>query len=99
MSHFIRDMSLRSTAPKGRVITVVAVGFLALDGALLLLAGAWSGRLGLGVWGGVFLVGAVVVVVFWRRHVRRLAELRADLEASSQEFARLQRELDQNRSN
>ena len=92
-------MSLRSTAPRGRVITVVAVGFLALDGALLLLAGAWSGRVGLAVWGVLFLVGALLVVLSWRRHVRRLAELRADLEASSQEFARLQRELDQNRSN
>ena len=70
-------------------MTVVAVGFLALDGALLLLAGIWSGRLDLVLWGGAFAAGAVVVVFYWRRHLRQLRALGVGLEARFRDLQEL----------
>jgi len=59
----------------GRVITVLAVGFLVLDGLLLGLAGLWGGRPGLLVWGLGFGVAAVGVLWLRRRYLHRLAEV------------------------
>jgi hypothetical protein len=75
-------------ARRGRVLTIVAVGVLSLDGVLLLLAGLWSHRsilLGLGA---VMLVSAGGVYLLWRRQLKVLeeiaqakAEMRAEVQA------------------
>jgi hypothetical protein len=74
-----------------RVITTLAAGFLALDGVLLVLAGLWSERIGLMVWGVVFGAGAVAVVFYWRRYLRRLRELDAEIAARFRELEQLAR--------
>lgn len=61
---------------RGRALTWFAVGFLALDGVLLLLAGLWAHRGGLALGGAVCLAAAAGVLLMWRRHLRALAELR-----------------------
>ena len=75
-------------ARRGRVLTIIAVGVLSLDGVLLLLAGLWSHRLILLALGAVMLVLAGGVYLLWRRQVRVLdeiaqtrAEVRAEVEA------------------
>jgi hypothetical protein len=70
-------------------MTVVAVGFLALDGALLLLAGIWSGRVGLVLLGSAFAACAVGVVFYWRRYLRQLRALGLGLEARFQDLQEL----------
>ena len=58
-----------------RTLTTLAVGFLALDALLLLYGGlAWR-RPALVIAGAVCALGAVLVVVSWRRYRRTLAEL------------------------
>jgi len=76
------------------VLTVLAAGFLALDGVLLVLAGAWSRRPGLVAGGIVFLAGAVGVGVYWRHHTRRLAELREALETEAMKLNQLRADVD-----
>ncbi len=66
------------------------MGFLALDGALLFLAGMWSGRVGLVLWGVGFALGAVAVLLYWRRYLRQLRELNAGLEARFRELQELE---------
>ncbi len=71
-------------ARRGRVLTIVAVGVLSLDGVLLLLAGLWSHHLILLALGAVMLVLAGGVYLLWRRQVRVLAEIaqtRAEMRA------------------
>jgi hypothetical protein len=60
-----------------RSLTLVAVGSLALDGAALLGLGLWSGRVGLLVAGTALLLAAGLVLLLWRRHLRRLDEIAA----------------------
>lgn len=60
---------------RGRVITWLAVGFLVLDGVLLLLAGLWGRQAGPAVGGVACLLCAGAVWALWRRHRRALAEL------------------------
>jgi membrane protein implicated in regulation of membrane protease activity len=62
------------------------VGFLALDGALLIMAGMWTGRPALLVWGAVFGLGAVAVFWYWRRYLRQLREIQQGLEARFREL-------------
>ncbi len=62
---------------RGRALTVFAVGFLTLDGALLLLAGFWGRSAGPIVGGLACLGGALGVLLLWRRHRRQVAELAA----------------------
>ncbi len=69
------------------------MGFLALDGALLLMAGMWTGRVGLVVWGLVFALGAVAVFWYWRRYLRQLRELNKGLESRFQELMELSGDL------
>jgi hypothetical protein len=80
-----------------RVLTVLAVGFLLLDGLLLLLAGAWSHRIGLIILGIGFGVAAVGTAAYWRRHVRQLKQLRAELDARRREFDQLRQEIERQR--
>ncbi len=69
-----------------------------LDGALLTMAGVWSGRLGLILWGIVFGAGAVVVFYFWRRHLRRLREINKGLEARFRELMEMKGDLPERES-
>lgn len=69
------------------------MGFLALDGALLLMAGMWTGRVGLVAWGLVFALGAVAVFLYWRRYLRQLRELNKGLESRFQELMELSGDL------
>ena len=77
----------------GRTITVLAVGFLVLDGALLTMAGVWSGRFGLILWGVGFGAAAAGVFYYWRRHLRRLREINKALEARFRELMEMKGEL------
>ena len=64
-----------SRAPLTRVMVVAAAGVLLLDAILLIVAGLWSARpelVGGGVVAGVL---ALVVVLSWRRHLRRLSAI------------------------
>ena len=58
------------------LITAIAIFFLAIDGILLAWVGIWSERSVLLFWGGVFLTGAAVVIIFYGRHRRKMGELR-----------------------
>ncbi len=58
------------------LITAIAIFFLAIDGILLGWVGIRSERSALLFWGGVFLIGAAVVIIFYRRHRRKMDELR-----------------------
>ncbi len=68
-------------ARTGRALLVVAAGFLALDGILLILAGLWSGRRVLLVWGGLLLLLGLAVAASWRWYRARLDDI-ADAQAS-----------------
>lgn len=61
--------------PTFRTLTLVAVGFLALDGTALVGIGLWSRRVGLLVAGAGLLLAVGLVLLFWRRHLRRLDEI------------------------
>lgn len=58
-----------------RALTTVAVGFLTLDAVLFLYAWFDTGRTRFGIAGLLCALGAVLVVLAWRRHRRTLAEL------------------------
>lgn len=58
-------------------MTIIAVGFLLLDGVLLCLAGLWGRRAGPALGGVLCFLAAGAVWLFWRRHQRRVQELRA----------------------
>lgn len=60
---------------------MIAVGFLVLDGLLLGLSGLWTRRPGRIAAGGLLLAGAALVLRFWRRHRRRLAEIAGERQA------------------
>ncbi len=84
-----------SRAPRTRVLIVAAVSVLALDAALLLAAGYWLQRPALLVVGAGSAALAAVVLVSWRRHLRRLEEIdaaRAELAAEARELSRLTRD-------
>jgi hypothetical protein len=61
--------------PASRPLTLLAFGFLLIDAVLLTLAGLWSQRGALLVLGAVFGLAAVGVLVYWRAHQKRLAEI------------------------
>ena len=63
-----------------------------LDGALLTMAGVWSGRFGLILSGIAFVAGAVAVFYFWRRHLKRLREINEGLEARFRELMEMKGE-------
>jgi membrane protein implicated in regulation of membrane protease activity len=75
-----------------RSLTLVAVGFLAFDGAALAALGWWSGNRMLLVIGAVLLASSGLVLLYWRRHVRRLDEIddaRRELRDEAEELRRL----------
>ncbi len=75
--------------PRARTLTIFAAGFLLLDAVLLVLAGVWTARAGLIVWGVVFAGASVGVVVLWRRYLARLVELDQARAALRHEVRRL----------
>lgn len=77
-----------------RWLTLLASGFLAFDGAALVAVGAWSGRTALLVAGLVLFLSSGVVLLVWRRHLRRLHEIREarrELREEAEELRRLLR--------
>lgn len=82
-----------ATRAPGRALTFAAAGFLFLDALLLLLAGVWSGRWGLLVWAGVFILGGFGVIRLWRRYVAAVAELDAARHALRVEALQLRETL------
>jgi membrane protein implicated in regulation of membrane protease activity len=77
-----------------RWFSLVAAGFLAFDGATLAGLGIWSGRRAFLVTGVVLFLSSGLVLLFWRRHLRRLEEIdeaRRDLRNEAEELRRLLR--------
>ncbi len=77
-----------------RPLTIVAAALLAFDGAALMALGLWSGRYGLLVAGTVLVLASGLVLLFWRRHLRRLEQItaaRRDLREEAEELRRLLR--------
>ncbi len=66
---------MAAVARGGRGLTILAVGFLALDAALLALAGLKTNRWPLLLTAAVFLLMAWRVTVLWRRQRTRLEEI------------------------
>jgi hypothetical protein len=71
---------------------LLAVGFLSLDGVLLLFAGLWGHHWGPALGGAACLTGGLLVHLLWRRHRRAVAEL-AQARRALQEEARALRNL------
>ena len=63
------------SAPRTRILLVLAVGVLLLDAVLLISAGLWTDRLGLVVGGAVSAIIAAGLLLFWRRYLKRLADI------------------------
>ena len=77
-----------------RSLTLAAAGFLGFDGAALMGLGIWSGRRAVLVAGVVILLSSGLVLLFWRRHLRRLEEIdeaRRDLRNEAEDLRRLLR--------
>ena len=77
-----------------RSLTLVAAGFLATDGAALMGLGVWSGRPVFLVTGVVLFIASGLVLLFWRRHLRRLDEIdeaRRELRDEAEDLRRLLR--------
>ena len=77
---------------RGRIGTLLAVGFLILDGVLLLIAGPWGRSAGPAIGGMVCLFVAGLVLILWRRHRRAVAEL-AEARRALRDEARALRDL------
>jgi len=76
-----------------RALVVAAVGLLGLDAVLLVLAGAWLGRVGLVALGVAIGALAAAPIVLWRRYVEQMDEVQGDRHAMAQELRHLQRTL------
>jgi membrane protein implicated in regulation of membrane protease activity len=75
-----------------RSLTLVAATFLAFDGAALAGLGIWSRRGAFLVIGVVLFLSSGLVLLLWRRHLRRLGEIdeaRQDLREETEELRRL----------
>lgn len=84
---------MTSTPGPVRAGVVAAVGFLALDAVLLVLAGAWMDRPSLVIWGAMFGVLAAVPVVLWRRYLKHMDDVHAARRAMAEEARHLQTAL------
>ena len=78
---------------RSRILTILAVGFLALDGVLLFGAWAWSGRVELALIGALCLAAALAVLRLWRQYRRAVDEMEAARLAVQSEVASLREAL------
>jgi hypothetical protein len=76
-----------------RTLTVVALAFLTFDGAALAALGIATGRIVLVPVGLVFFIAAGIVLLYWRRHQRRLEEIAMDRRGVRDELREMQRVL------
>jgi hypothetical protein len=77
----------RESRTPSRALTTFAVGFVLLDGVLLVYSGLALHRVMLVVWGAVCGVAAGLVVLAWRRYRRVMVDLeraRRDLRAEAE---------------
>ena len=77
-----------------RGLTLFAAAFFALDGVALIGLGVWGGRRGLIVGGSLLLLSAVLILLLWRRHLRRLDEIdqaRRELREEAEDLRRVLR--------
>lgn len=82
-------------APRTRVLLVLAVGVLLLDAVLLVSAGVWTDRIGLVAGGAASAIVATGLLLFWRRYLKRLADIdiaRNDLKSEVKELGSLTRD-------
>jgi hypothetical protein len=83
-----------TTSPlASRTLTLLAAGFLGFDGAALIGLGWWSGRAWLTVMGLVLFLSSGLVLVTWRRHLRRLDDITAARRELREETESLRRLL------
>ena len=74
---------------------VVAVGVLSLDAVLLISAGVLTDRMGLVAGGAVSAIIAASLLLAWRSHLGRLADIdaaRSDLKNEVKELGKLTRD-------
>ena len=62
-------------AVANRTLTIIAAGFLAFDGAALVLGGAVLGRVLLIIVGGCLILSSGLVFMYWKHHRRQAAEI------------------------
>jgi uncharacterized membrane protein YqjE len=72
-------------------MTLLAVGLLALDGLLLLVAGSWQRSWVTAMAGVALLAIAAAVMVYWRRYQMTMREIEQAKEALRSEVAELRR--------
>jgi len=87
------------TPRSGRTLTILASGFLALDGLLLGLSGWWDRSLSRMAVGLVLLGAAGAVMFFWKKQRARLEEIAAVRAALRAEASSLRELLRQRRTN
>ena len=83
---------MSSSPLASRTLTLLAAGFLGFDGAALIGLGWWSGRAWLGVMGVVLFLSSGLVLLTWRRHLRRLDDIavaRRELREETEALRRL----------
>ena len=79
-------------------MTTLAVALLLLDGVLLLLAAWYLRNLGMALLGGLLVIMSAVVILYYRRYARTMAEVQQTkeaLRAELNELKRLVKERDQ----
>ncbi len=76
-----------------RLLTIVASGVLAFDGAALAVLGFWSDRLVLALVGLVFFISSGLVLLYWRWYRRRLADIASARRVLGDEAREMQRLL------
>ena len=77
--------------PPKRTMTTFAVGLLALDGVLLLVAAYYLKSLGMVILGVVLIIMAGGVLMYYRRYARTLAEVQRAKESLRAELVELRR--------
>lgn len=75
-----------------RTLSLLAAGFLAFDGAALFAGGLWLRRPTLAIIGGALFASSGLVLFYWRRHQRQLAEI-VDARRAVADEARALRDL------
>jgi membrane protein implicated in regulation of membrane protease activity len=84
--------------PPKRTLTTLAVALLLLDGVLLLLASWYLRNWGMALLGALLVAMSVVVILYYRRYARAMAEVQQAKDAlrvELNELKRLVKERDQ----